>query len=119
VGGPVGRIGGQPDLGAGQQSRHLGGGDCTGDSGADGLAVVAADIPGVADVVEPGAAVLVPPGDATALAEAVAALAADPGERARLGRAGRALALSRHTWDHRAASVLALAAEARYRVPSR
>jgi glycosyltransferase involved in cell wall biosynthesis len=68
---------------------------------AAGLAVVAADIPGVKELVDERTAVLVPRGDPEALAGAVAALAADRRRLARLGRAGRALA-EQHTWAHRA-----------------
>lgn len=79
---------------------------------AAGLAVVAADIPGVRDAAG-DVAVLVPPGDPAALAAAVAALVADPDRRARLGAAGRATVLARHTWAQRARRVLALADELR------
>ena len=79
---------------------------------AAGLAVVAADLPGVTEVAG-GTAVVVPPGDAQALAGAVSALVADPGRRAALGAGGRRLVLSRHTWGHRARMVLALAEELR------
>ena len=75
---------------------------------AAGLAVVAAEIPGVTELVDERTAVLVPPGDPEALASAVAALAADRRRRARLGRSGRALA-ERHTWGHRARRILAAA----------
>jgi glycosyltransferase involved in cell wall biosynthesis len=73
---------------------------------AGGLAVVAGRLPGVEDVVGPSSALLVPPGDAGALAEAVGTLAADRDLRAALGAAGRRLILSHHTWDHRAATVV-------------
>ena len=72
---------------------------------AAGLAVVAADIPGVSDIVGRDGAVLIAPGDADALAVAVLALAADPDERARLGRAARGLA-ELHTWERRARRIL-------------
>jgi glycosyltransferase involved in cell wall biosynthesis len=72
---------------------------------AAGLAVVAAAIPGVTEVVDERSAVLVPPGDPEALAQAVASLAADPPGRERLGRAGRLLA-ERHTWAHRARAII-------------
>jgi glycosyltransferase involved in cell wall biosynthesis len=76
---------------------------------AAGLATVAGDIPGVRDVVGKEAAVVVPPGDARALADAVSSLASDPERRRRLGDAGRALVFARHTWDHRARTILVLA----------
>jgi alpha-maltose-1-phosphate synthase len=72
---------------------------------ATGLAVVAAEIPGVTELVDERTAVLVPPGDPEALAHAVASLAADRRRRTRLGRAGRALA-EQHTWSHRARALL-------------
>jgi glycosyltransferase involved in cell wall biosynthesis len=67
---------------------------------AAGLAIVAADIPGVRDVTGSEAAVLIPPGDAPALAREVAALAADHAARECLGSAARALA-AEHTWQRR------------------
>lgn len=79
---------------------------------AAGLAVVAGDLVGVTDVVDDRSAVVTAPGDAAALAAAVAGLAADDQRRARLGRAGRALVASRHTWAHRARQILAAAAAA-------
>jgi glycosyltransferase involved in cell wall biosynthesis len=72
---------------------------------AAGLAVVAAAIPGVTEVVDERTAVLVPPGDPEALAAAVASLAADERRRERLGRAARALA-EEHTWQCRARRAL-------------
>jgi glycosyltransferase involved in cell wall biosynthesis len=78
---------------------------------AAGLAVVAASLPGVTDIVDPGSAVLVPPGDPAALADAVAELTVDPVRRAGLGSAGRELALSRHTWRRRARDLLQAASE--------
>jgi glycosyltransferase involved in cell wall biosynthesis len=69
---------------------------------AAGLAVVAGRLPGVEDLVDERSGVLIEPGDTRALARAVAALAADPGRRAALGGAGRALVTRHHTWDHRA-----------------
>ncbi|MET0512695.1 MAG: glycosyltransferase, partial [Thermoleophilaceae bacterium] len=72
---------------------------------AAGLAVVAADIPGVSDIVGTDGALLMAPGDANALAAAVAVLTADAGERARLSRKARALA-AQHTWERRARRIL-------------
>lgn len=55
-----------------------------------GLAVVATDVPGHRDVVRHGATgLLVPPGDARALAAAIGALIDDPARRKRMGQAGR------------------------------
>ena len=60
-----------------------------------GLAVVATDVPGHRDVVAHGTTgLLVPPGDARALATAIGTLLDDPERRARMGRAGRARVLS-------------------------
>jgi starch synthase len=76
---------------------------------AAGLATIASDMPGVRDVVDEANAVLVPRGNARALADSVAALAGDRATRRRLGDAGRALVLARHTWEHRARTILDLA----------
>ena len=55
---------------------------------AQGTPVIASEIPGYRDVVRPDVdGVLVPRGDATALAEALRALALDPGRRARMAQA--------------------------------
>ncbi len=60
---------------------------------AAGLAVVASRIPGVDEAVRSGReGLLVPPGDAEALADALAGLLADPARRAELGRAASARA---------------------------
>jgi len=61
--------------------------------------VVASDIPGYAAVVTPEAAVLVPPGDADALAAAVVDVLADEERRVEMGRAGREHALASYAWD--------------------
>ena len=58
-----------------------------------GKAVVATRVGGIPEIVTDGVdGVLVPPGDADALTDAIAELAADPLRRARLGRAARARA---------------------------
>jgi glycosyltransferase involved in cell wall biosynthesis len=77
---------------------------------AAGLAVVAADIPGIRDIVGEDGAAVIPPGDATMLAHAVAALAQSERERARLSRNARSLA-EEHTWDRRAQRILESVAE--------
>jgi glycosyltransferase involved in cell wall biosynthesis len=62
------------------------------EAAACGRPLVAADVPGCREAVRPGeTGLLVPPHSVEALAEAIAALAADPACRARMGRAGRAL----------------------------
>ena len=62
------------------------------EAAACGRPLVAADVPGCREAVRPGeTGLLVPPHDVDALAAALAALAADPVLRARMGRAGRAL----------------------------
>jgi glycosyltransferase involved in cell wall biosynthesis len=63
---------------------------------AAGLPVVASDARGVADVVG-GAGLVVPTGDAAALAGAIGELLADPGRRAELGRRARARADERYS----------------------
>jgi phosphatidylinositol alpha-mannosyltransferase len=60
--------------------------------------VVASDIPGYRDVMTPDTSVGVPPGDAPALADAVAALLADEPRREALGAAARQLAIDRYSW---------------------
>jgi glycosyltransferase involved in cell wall biosynthesis len=78
---------------------------------AAGLATVAADLPAVTEIVDRETAVLIPRGDAEALADAVAMLAADASERRRLGENGRRLVAGAHTWRHRANRILEVAAE--------
>lgn len=69
------------------------------ESMAAGRPVVASDIPGYRSVVEgPDDGVLVPPGDAAALGEAVTALLRDPARRLALAARGRARA-ERFSWS--------------------
>jgi L-malate glycosyltransferase len=64
------------------------------------LPVVASDTHGIPDAVEhERTGLLVPPNDATALAEAIARLAGDPALRERLGRQGRAFVEERYRWQ--------------------
>lgn len=81
---------------------------------ASGLAVVASDIAGCAELVRPGqSGALVPPGDAGALAGALAGLLARPGLAAAQGRRGRELAVDHGSWARvarRYAELLAAAA---------
>ncbi|MHB8311746.1 MAG: glycosyltransferase [Candidatus Dormibacteria bacterium] len=57
---------------------------------ASGLAVVASDVAGIPEVVRPGCGLLVPPGDADALASALAGLALDRDRVRQLGAGARA-----------------------------
>src|SRR3954447_6677510 len=73
---------------------------------AAGTPVVASDIAGYRDVARDGVdGVLVPPGDPTALGEALHGLAIDPERRARMGEAARERA-QRFAWPQVAAEVL-------------
>ena len=61
------------------------------EAAACGRPIIATDVPGCREVVRPGeTGILVPPGDITALAAAIEALAGDPARRVRMGAAGRA-----------------------------
>jgi asparagine synthase (glutamine-hydrolysing) len=65
------------------------------EAAASGLAIVATDVPGCREIVEHDVnGLLVTPGNTVALANAIERLAADPDERLRFGRAGRARALA-------------------------
>jgi phosphatidylinositol alpha-mannosyltransferase len=80
---------------------------------AHGTPVVASDIAGYRDVVRDGRdGVLVPRGDAAALAGALRDLHEDPARRAELGRSARERA-ERFAWPHVAGEVLDAYAEAR------
>jgi phosphatidylinositol alpha-mannosyltransferase len=70
--------------------------------------VVASDIPGFADVSNGEAAVLVPPGDERALADAVAELLGDEERRVAMGLSARALAEERYAWTDVAAQLEAI-----------
>ena len=74
--------------------------------------VIASDIPGYRDVARDGLdSLLVPPGDALALAEALRALALDPERRASMARAAREHA-ERFSWAHVAEEVVEVYHEA-------
>ena len=62
---------------------------------AHGRAVIASAVGGVPEILDRGGGVLVPPGDADALAEAMRTLLADPALAARLGAEGRDVV---HEW---------------------
>jgi glycosyltransferase involved in cell wall biosynthesis len=61
--------------------------------------VVASDISGYRGVMEPEAGRLVPPDDPATLANVVTELLADEPARQGLGRAARAIAEERYSWD--------------------
>ncbi|OGO53033.1 MAG: hypothetical protein A2148_00900 [Chloroflexi bacterium RBG_16_68_14] len=70
------------------------------------LPVVASRVHGIPDAVEDGhTGLLVPPGDAEALAGAIARLAEDAELRAAMGRAGRAFVEGRYRWQENAAQM--------------
>ena len=65
-----------------------------------GTPVVASDLPGVRTVVDHRRdGLLAPPGDARALAQAIADVLADEQERLAMGRRGRARVAARYSWD--------------------
>jgi phosphatidylinositol alpha-mannosyltransferase len=70
--------------------------------------VVASDIPGYRDVMAEETGLLVPPGDAGALVDAIVRLLGDEPARARLGAAARALAQERYSWDDVARRLLGI-----------
>ncbi|MEC3950391.1 glycosyltransferase family 4 protein [Sphingobium sp. HWE2-09] len=66
---------------------------------ASGLAVLSADVPSAASLIDPGrTGLLLPPTDANAYADAADALIGSPARLARLRQAA-AIAASRHRWD--------------------
>jgi glycosyltransferase involved in cell wall biosynthesis len=79
-----------------------------------GKAIAASALDQIADVLEHGrTALLVKPGDARELAEAIQHLASDSKLRTELGRNAREVALIRHTWRQNARRVLAFYNETR------
>lgn len=62
------------------------------------LPVVASDIPGYREVLDPGTSVTVAPDDVAALADAVCGLIADEPRRETMGEAARELAVERYSW---------------------
>ncbi len=74
---------------------------------ASGRAIVASDLPGWADVLRDGDnALLVPAGDAAALAEALRCLRDQPDLRQRLSAQAYEQVMSRYTWERRAVMIL-------------
>jgi glycosyltransferase involved in cell wall biosynthesis len=79
------------------------------EAAAAGVPVVASRVGGIPEVVADGeSGLLVPPGDAAALADALAALARDPGRRRQMGAAGRCLVRERHDRSRAVDRMLAL-----------
>ena len=56
---------------------------------AHGIPVIASNVGGIPDIIDADSGILVPPGDATALADAMATLANDPKRRNEMGAAAR------------------------------
>lgn len=76
--------------------------------------IVASDLPGFAEVVRDGTtALLVPPGDAKALASAILRLRDNPGLREFLGDSAYKRVMARYTWAERAHAILAKLREAK------
>ncbi|HEX2621708.1 MAG TPA: glycosyltransferase family 4 protein [Phototrophicaceae bacterium] len=74
---------------------------------ASGRALVASDLPAYADVVmDDETALLVPPGNAQALADALWRLCQDAGLRSRLAQAARERVMMDYTWEARTHSIL-------------
>lgn len=74
--------------------------------------VVVTDLPGLGDVVRAeGCGIVVPAGDATGIARAVARLLEDPALARRCGENGRRAVLERHSWSRRAACTSTLLRE--------
>jgi glycosyltransferase involved in cell wall biosynthesis len=72
---------------------------------ASGRPVVASDLPGVGEVVRDArCGIVVPPGDAPHLAEAVARLSRDKGMATEMGRRGREAVIHEHSWAARASA---------------
>lgn len=84
-----------------------------------GAPVIVTDFPGMADLVRSEqCGLIIPPGDAHALAQAAAHLARNPQEREAMGKRGRNAIVQSHSWDQRAADtheVLMRLVEGRHR----
>jgi glycosyltransferase involved in cell wall biosynthesis len=73
---------------------------------ASGLPAIVTDLPGQSELVSGGrCGLVIPRGDAAALARAVAQLAADPAQAREMGRRGAALVHAAHSWRARAVEI--------------
>lgn len=83
-----------------------------------GTPAIVTDFPGQADLIrECGCGIVIPPEDPSALARAVADLAANPAEAAAMGRRGRESVATSHSWDSRSESTLTVILRAMARAP--
>jgi glycosyltransferase involved in cell wall biosynthesis len=74
-----------------------------------GVAVIATDLPGLADIVRQAeSGIVVPPGDPDAIATAVAALASQPSVARAMGDRARQVAVDRYSWAAKAAETDAI-----------
>lgn len=81
---------------------------------AAGRAIIASDVGQIGEILEHGrTGLLIPPGDAVALAAALRELVASVEMRQALGAAARQVAVSRYTWDSVAQRIMELASAAR------
>jgi glycosyltransferase involved in cell wall biosynthesis len=81
---------------------------------AAGLAVAGTDVPGIREAAgAPGRELLVPSGDAEALAETIIRLASDPELRERIGRANADLVRSRQSPESTSRAFAGLLADGR------
>ena len=77
------------------------------------LPVVSTDVGGVREVCVPNeTAILVPPGDPTAMADALVSLASEPDQRSRLGAAGRRFVAEHFEWRDSVATMIGILREA-------
>jgi phosphatidyl-myo-inositol alpha-mannosyltransferase len=82
------------------------------------LPVVASDIDGYRDVMTPETGLTVPPGDPSALREALVELLADEDRRCRFGLAARRVAEERYSWDEIGRRLIDVYEEVLGRVPA-
>jgi starch synthase len=74
---------------------------------AHGVPVIASRVGGIVHQIDRHCGVLVPPGDADALAAAICSLADDPSRAAAMGRAARARVAAEYTWQRAADQAMA------------